>query len=142
MERIGSAVCLICNAQISSMKRSYVKRHIDTCHATFASKYPEKGNRRKACLELLGEVKASQKQLRAWTQQGDCNSASFASSLAIVKNGKPFANGEYAKVFMLDVANELFKDFSNKDKIIKRIKDRPLPSRTVYNRTITWRKHN
>ena len=27
--RTGSAVCLICNAQISSMKRSNVKRHFD-----------------------------------------------------------------------------------------------------------------
>ena len=27
---------------------------------------------------------------------------------------------EYAKIFMLDVANEIFEYFSNKDKIIKR----------------------
>ena len=33
---------------------------------------------------------------------------------------------------MFDVANELFEDFSNTDKIIKRIKDMPLPARTVH----------
>ena len=43
-----------------------------------------------------------------------------------MRNGKPFTDGEYAKAFMLDVANELFDDFSDKDKIIKRIKDMPL----------------
>ena len=136
MERTGSLVCLICNAQIASMKRSNVKRHFHTCHATFASKYPEGDSRKKACLELLSQVKASQQQLRTWSQQGGCNSASFAASLAIAKNGKPFTDGEYGKRFMLDVANELFEDFSNKDKIIKRIKELPLSARTVHDRTV------
>uniref|UniRef100_A0A8C5GFT9 DUF4371 domain-containing protein n=1 Tax=Gouania willdenowi TaxID=441366 RepID=A0A8C5GFT9_GOUWI len=66
----------------------------------------------------------------------DYNSASFAGSLAIVRNGKPFTDGEYAKTFMLDVANELFDGLPNKDKIIKRIQDMPLSARTVHDRTI------
>jgi len=37
---------------------------------------------------------------------------------------------------MLDVANELFEDFSNKDRIIKRIKDMPLSAKTVHDRTV------
>ena len=132
----ASAMCPICNAQIWSMKRLNVERHFDKCHATFASKYPEGDSRKKACLELLREVKASQQQLHAWTQQGDCDSASFAASLAIVKNGKPFTDSKYAQVFMFDVANKLFEGFSNKDKIIKRIKDMPLSAKTVHDRTI------
>lgn len=136
VERVGSAVCLICNDKISSMKRSNIKRHFDTRHATFASKYPAGDSRKKACQELLCRVQASQQQLRVWTRQGDWNSASFAGSLAIVRNGKPFTDGEYAKTFMLDVANELFDDFSDKDKIIKRIKDMPLSAKTVHDRTI------
>uniref|UniRef100_A0A3Q3JQM6 HAT C-terminal dimerisation domain-containing protein n=1 Tax=Monopterus albus TaxID=43700 RepID=A0A3Q3JQM6_MONAL len=60
----------------------------------------------------------------------------FAGSLAIVRNGKPFTDDEYAKTFMLDVANELFDDFLDKDKIIKRIKDMPLSANTVHDRTI------
>lgn len=136
MERAASAVCLICNDKISSMKRSNIKRHFDTRHATFASKYPAGDSRKRACQELLCRVQASRQQLRVWTRQGDWNSASFADSLAIVRNGKPFTDGEYAKTFMLDVANELFDDFSDKDKIIKRIKDMPLSANTVHNRTI------
>ncbi|QQP53357.1 General transcription factor II-I repeat domain-containing protein 2-like [Caligus rogercresseyi] len=50
-------------------------------------------------------------------------------SLAIVKNGKPFTDGEFAKSLMLDVANELFDDFTDKEKIMKRIKDMPLSAR-------------
>ncbi|CAJ1078465.1 general transcription factor II-I repeat domain-containing protein 2-like [Xyrichtys novacula] len=136
VERAGSAVCLICNDKIASMKRSNVKRHFDTRHATFASKYPAGDSRKKACQELLSRVQATQQHLRVWTRQGDYNSASFAGSLAIVRNGKPFTDGEYAKTFMLDVANELFDDLPNKDKIIKRIQDMPLSARTVHDRTV------
>ncbi len=78
----------------------------------------------------------TEQQLRVWTRQGDWNLANFAGSLAIVRNGKPFTDGEYAKTFMLDVANELFDDFSDKDKIIKQIKDMPLSAKTVHDRTI------
>ncbi|XP_034019583.1 zinc finger BED domain-containing protein 5-like [Thalassophryne amazonica] len=118
------------------MKRSNIKRHFDTRHATFALKYPVGDSRKKAYQELMCSVQASQQQLRVWTQQGDWNSASFAGSLAIVRNGKPFTDGEYAKTFILDVTNELFDDFSDKDKIIRRIKDMPLSAKTVHDRTI------
>ncbi|CAJ1057641.1 hypothetical protein NHX12_016806%2C partial [Xyrichtys novacula] len=134
VERAGSAVCLICNDKIASMKRSNVKRHFDTRHATFASKYPVGDSQKKACQELLSRVQATQQHLRVWTRQGDYNSASFAGSLPIMRNGKPFTDGEYAKTFMLDVANELFDDLPNKDKIIKRIQDMPLSARTVHDR--------
>uniref|UniRef100_A0A3P9JU81 HAT C-terminal dimerisation domain-containing protein n=1 Tax=Oryzias latipes TaxID=8090 RepID=A0A3P9JU81_ORYLA len=136
VERAGSAMCLICSDKIASMKRSNIKRHFDTRHAAFASKYPAGDSRKKACQELLSRVEASQQQLRVWTQQGDGNSASFAAALAIVKNGKPFTDGEFAKSFMLDVANELYANFSDKDKIIKQIKDMPLSARTVHDQTI------
>ena len=100
--RTDSAVCLICNNTISFLKRSNIKRHFDSRHATFASKYPAGDSRKKACLELLGGVQARQQQLCAWIQPEDSNSASFAGSLAIVRNREPFTDGEYAKKFMLD----------------------------------------
>ena len=56
-------------------------------------------------------------------------------ALAIVKNGKPFTDGEYAKNLMLDVANELFDDFPNKTRLSKEL-DMPLSARTVHDRTI------
>uniref|UniRef100_A0A3B3VLW8 Uncharacterized protein n=1 Tax=Poecilia latipinna TaxID=48699 RepID=A0A3B3VLW8_9TELE len=61
--RAGSAMCLICNDKIASLKWS-----------------------NKACQELQSRVQASQQQMRIWTRQGDCNSTSFAGSLAIVSN--------------------------------------------------------
>ncbi|KAL6476460.1 hypothetical protein MHYP_G00149590 [Metynnis hypsauchen] len=103
------------------------KRKKDEEYRTFQQEWTEEfafveragDSRKKACQELLSRVQASQQQLRVWTLQGDWNSASFAGALAIVRNGKPFTDGEYAKTFMLDVANELFDDFSDKDKSFK-----------------------
>lgn len=116
----GKNTCLICNDKISSTKQSNVKRHFDTRHATFASRYPAGDSRKKACQELVCKVQASHQQLRARTRQADFwNSASFAGALAIVWNGKPFTDGEYPKTFMLDVANQLFDDFSDKEKTVK-----------------------
>uniref|UniRef100_A0A3B3HB02 Uncharacterized protein n=1 Tax=Oryzias latipes TaxID=8090 RepID=A0A3B3HB02_ORYLA len=48
----------------------------------------------------------------------------------------PFTDGEFAKSFMLDVTNELCANFSDKEKIIKQIKDMPLSARTFHDRTI------
>lgn len=97
MERAGFAVGLICSDKIASMNQSTIKRHLDTRHAAFAWKYLRGDRRKKACRELLCRVRASQHQLRVWTQQGDWNSASFAGASAIVRNGKPFTDVEYAK---------------------------------------------
>uniref|UniRef100_G3PK41 SPIN-DOC-like zinc-finger domain-containing protein n=1 Tax=Gasterosteus aculeatus TaxID=69293 RepID=G3PK41_GASAC len=136
VDRAGSAVCLICNHKIASMKRSKIKRHFDTHHALFASKYPAGDSRKRAREELQRRVQTSQQRLRVWTRQGDGSSASFAGALAIVRNGKPLTDDEYAKTFMVDVANELFDYFPNKDKIIKQTKAMPLTARTVHDRTI------
>ena len=68
------------------------------------------------------------------------------SSFAIVRNGKPFTDGKYAKKLMHDVANQRFENFSDKNKIIKRIKDMSLSAKTVNDRTIRlanqMEKHN
>uniref|UniRef100_A0A3P9I4J9 Uncharacterized protein n=1 Tax=Oryzias latipes TaxID=8090 RepID=A0A3P9I4J9_ORYLA len=98
VERARSAVCLISNAKIASMKQSNIKWHFDTRHATFASKHPARDSRKKACHELLCRVPASQQKLCVLTQQGDWNSVSIAESLAIMRNEKPFTDEEYTNM--------------------------------------------
>lgn len=104
---------LMCNDIISSMKLSHIKQHFDMRHAAFASEYPVRDSRKKACQDLLNKVQGSQQQLRLWTQQGERNSAGFAVSVVKVRNGKPFKDGEFAKTFML---NKLFNDFDKSSK--------------------------
>ena len=96
-KRTGCALCLIHSNKISSITRLNIKHLFDTGHATIALKYPAGNRRKKTCQELRCRVQASQQQLRVWTRQGDSNSANFAGYLAIVRNGKLFTDGEYAK---------------------------------------------
>ena len=78
------------------------------------------------------EVQASQPQPHVWIHEGNCISTSFDCALAIVSNRKLFQEREYADAFIIDVTNELFDDFSDKDKLTKQIKCMPLSARTVH----------
>ncbi len=94
-------------------------------------------SRKKACAELQRKLQAGRQPLQAWTgASGSLNAASFACSLVIARQGKPFTDGEYVKSCMLSTATELFADFLNKDKIIQKIKDvfktKPLMEITHY----------
>ena len=120
MERICSVVCLICGNKILSMKWLNVKETFRHTPCNICVEIPEGKSKKKACQELPRRVKASQQQLRVWIRQDNSNSASFSCSLAVVRNGKLFTDGEFSKKFLLDVANELFEDFLDKDRIIKR----------------------
>ncbi|QQP32407.1 General transcription factor II-I repeat domain-containing protein 2-like [Caligus rogercresseyi] len=51
------------------MKRSNIKRHFETRHATFATKYPAGDSRKKACDEFQRKAQASQQQLRVWADK-------------------------------------------------------------------------
>ncbi|GBN95979.1 hypothetical protein AVEN_74784-1 [Araneus ventricosus] len=74
--------------------------------------------------------------LSNWTQSSNSvNLASFAVSLEIAKREKPFTNGEYVKDCFIRASEELFRDFKNKAEIMKKIKDLPLPAKTVQDRT-------
>lgn len=97
------------------LKKSNIKRHFETHHAAFAAKYPVGESRKKACAKLQCKLQAGWQQLQAWTgASGSLNAASFACSLEIARQGKPFTDGEYVKSCMLITATELFADFQNK----------------------------
>uniref|UniRef100_A0A3B4FMV8 HAT C-terminal dimerisation domain-containing protein n=1 Tax=Pundamilia nyererei TaxID=303518 RepID=A0A3B4FMV8_9CICH len=79
-------------------------RHFDTRHTTFASKCPAGDSRKKACQELLCRdlqaINVLPRRTRWYGMVWYWNSASFAGALAIVRNGKPFTDGEYAKTLI------------------------------------------
>lgn len=57
----------------------------------------------------------------------------MAGALADLRNGESVTGGEDAKAVTLDAAIELFDGFSDKDKILKGIKDMPLSARMMSN---------
>nr|XP_014351068.1 PREDICTED: general transcription factor II-I repeat domain-containing protein 2-like [Latimeria chalumnae] len=108
-----------------------------TKHAAFAAKYPEGEAWKKACEELQRKMKAGQSKLLAWSNKGgSLNSATFAGTFHIIREGKPFMDGEYVKRCMLNIGKELFEEFPNKDKILQQIKDRPLSAKTVHDQAV------
>ena len=104
------------NMQCQNFFNEAVKYKVTIQHTPcrICSKYPVRNRRMKVCQELLAKVKTSQQRLLAWAHQGNWNSASFAGSLAIVRSGRPYADVEYARKFILDVSNELFDNFRDK----------------------------
>ncbi|GBO00213.1 hypothetical protein AVEN_239575-1 [Araneus ventricosus] len=74
--------------------------------------------------------------LSNWAQSfNNVNLENFAVSLEIAKREKPFTGGEYGKDCFIRASEELFRDFENKVEIMKKIKDLPLSTKTVQDRT-------
>lgn len=74
-----------------------------------------------------------QKLLKSFvTSHNHATSASFVAVLSIGTNGKPFTDGEFLKnIHKYYCFEHLFNDITNKKQIIERIKEMPLPARTV-----------
>ena len=58
--------------------------------------------------------------------------ASFVATQEIVRQGKPFTDGEYIKWSVINVSEHLF----NKSEVVQKIRDMPLSAKTVKDRTI------
>lgn len=87
VEKARSAV------KITSMKRSNIKRHFDTHHASSAAKYPP-GERKKLAI-ASEDVTGRSAAALCMSHTRDWNWDSFVSTLAIVRNGKSFTDGKY-----------------------------------------------
>lgn len=132
----GLPTCLICHEKLAHNKKSNLERHFNTKHTQFSSRYPIGDTRKKAVDELKKTKQQSSSMLSNWTQSSNnVNQASFAVALEIAKRGKPFSDGEYVKDCFIRASDELFRDFKNKDEIMKKIKDLPLSAKTVQDRT-------
>ncbi|XP_060864294.1 SCAN domain-containing protein 3-like [Metopolophium dirhodum] len=128
------AVCILCSTTIVC-RTSSVKRHYETNHNFLLKKTNEEQKE-----YILQAIKNNNLQTNTLIKFVGSNSnivaASSAVSNVIAKRGKPFCDGEYIKDLMLETAPFLFEDFSNKDKIMQRIKDLPITRNTVKDRIL------
>ncbi|GFV65963.1 general transcription factor II-I repeat domain-containing protein 2 [Trichonephila clavipes] len=98
-------------------------------------KYPAGEERKRAVDDLQKQKQQSSKMLSNWTQStSNVNLTSFTVSLEIAKKGKTFTDGEYVKYFFIRASEKLFRDFKNKPRILKKIKDLPPSAKTVQDR--------
>jgi len=63
--------------------------------------------------------------------------ASFDVAVSIAVRGKPFKDANFIKMSWLDCADNLFRDFDNKDKIIQRIDDLSTSRNTIKDRILS-----
>ena len=133
----GFPTCLICQEKLTHNKKSNLERHFTTKHLSFGSKYPAGDARKKAVEELQKSQKISSSVFNSWVQScSNVNIASFIVSQEIAKQGKPYTDGEYIKSCFINASEELFRDFKNKEEILKKIKELPLSAKTVKDRTV------
>ena len=116
---------------------SNLERYLARKYASFSTKYPTGESRKKAVKELQKSQESSTFVFNNWMQSSsNINMASFVFSQEIAKRGKPYTDGEYMKNCFINTSEELFWDFKNKADILKRIKELPLSTKNIKDRTI------
>lgn len=129
--------CLICNASVSLPKKGNLERHYNALHRSkFDGDFPLKSDIRKHKLKQLKSKLAAQQQLLAKPSSHSNNAtiSSFKVSNLIVKNCKPFTEGEFVKECFLEIADNLFEGFKNKKEITAAIQNLQLSRNTVVRR--------
>ena len=106
IESSNKALCLVCNETIAVVKEYNIKRHYETKHIQYYSKYT--GSLRKEKFEALKRDLKSQQSflMKTNTEQEAATRASYRVALEIAKRGKLFTDGEIIKDCLIGVAEE------------------------------------
>ena len=126
-------LCLIRHKLLSQNKGSNAKRHHETNHKDFSSKFPQKSEIRKTMVTELKSKLASQQQfMKVFSKESHAvNEASFLISWNIACSKHPYSNCEIVKKNITDVVAVL--DPSNK-KLQRLIAQMPCSRRTTQRR--------
>lgn len=133
----SKAVCLICQASITTAKKGNVERHFKTIHKTYDTEFPPKSELRKKRVKELKSQLAGQQAIftRPLTKSKAATIASFKVSHILAKHKKPYEDGELVKEAFLGAADSLFNDFKNKSEITAAINEIQLSRNTVTRRS-------
>jgi hypothetical protein len=134
-ERVGAIpVCLICNSTVAIIKSGNLKRHYETTHKDFHTKFPPGSEVRKNKLHacMLSYKNSTTTLIRCMSEQEKSTEAALRVCWVLNKHQKPFSDSEIVKECMLEVATALFQE--NK-KIVTSIQDIPLSARCNTRRT-------
>ncbi|KAL7634403.1 UNVERIFIED_CONTAM: hypothetical protein RMT77_014780 [Armadillidium vulgare] len=141
VEKGNKALCIFCSETVVC-RTSSVKRHFECVHKNLSSK-PEEEQRMLISLELGKTEKEAETFTNFVPDKPSCNlvAASFEIAKVIAKHGKSLSDGEYIKKYWLECAPLLFADFSEKEKIIQRIKDLSVSRKTVKDKILKLEKN-
>ena len=132
-------VCLLCQETLSCNKKSNIKRHFDAKHSnSINEKYPPKSDSRNNYIQQLqNKINRQQSMLKKSLTESECVSfASLKITMLIAKSLRPFAEGEFLKQVFIDSSEILFKEFKNKDSILRQIQNLQLSHQSIQRRMI------
>ena len=114
-------LCLLCNETRACFKRSNLERHFKTAHPQFNENYPPDSEVRKNKITQLTTALGEQQRLIHKTSSTAelLTEASFEIAWILARDKKPFSDSETVKRCLLASAEIAFRDFANKDEIIK-----------------------
>ena len=98
-------LCPICHKLLGQNKGSNVKRHHETNHKNFSSKFPPKSELRKSkSTELKSALESQQRFMKVFNKQFDATTeASFLMSWNIARSKHPYSDCEFVKKNITDV---------------------------------------
>lgn len=110
----SNAVCLICRESVAVFKEYNLKRHFQTKHGNFGKNLSETELRRKAD-DMVRNLKQEQTTFtKPLSVQEAATKVSFVIAHKIVKNNKPFVEGEFIKECILDIADTICPESKKK----------------------------
>nr|XP_045589349.1 uncharacterized protein LOC123751301 [Procambarus clarkii] len=122
IKKDDKALCIFCSDTVVC-RTSSVKRHFENVHKNLSNKTEEE--QRELISRELSKTKTQAETFMNYISgrpSSNLVAASFEVSKVIAQHGKPLCDGEYIKEAWLECAPFLFDNFSEKKKIIQRIK--------------------
>ena len=123
---LNKPMCLICNEVISVVKVCNLKRHYESKHKEFHSKFPSGSSLRERKINSLqlSYTQGSSMIRGGRSAQDKCTEASFRVSWILCKNMIPFTHAEVVKECMLEIVKvmegeESVKKYKKKNSVIK-----------------------
>ncbi|XP_025411051.1 general transcription factor II-I repeat domain-containing protein 2A-like [Sipha flava] len=102
-ERVGAIpVCLICNSTVTIIKSGNLKRHYETTHKDFHSKFPPGSEVRKNKLHacMLSYKNSTTTLIRCMSEQEKSTEAALRVCWVLNKHQKPFSDSEIVKEYI------------------------------------------
>ena len=136
IEKENKGLCIFCFETVVC-RTSSVKRHFKSVHNNVNNKTEEE-KRESICSKLSKTKKQADNFMNFISGRSSSNlvAACFEGSKVIAQHGKPLSDRDYSKETWLECAPLLFDNFSEKEKIIQRIKDLSLSRKTVKDRIL------
>lgn len=108
----SGSICLICKESISVNKEYNVKRHYESRHAEYNTKYPVKSTERQKRVDFLKSELTRQQTIfsKAQTVQKKAYVASLKVAWTLCKHKKPFSDVDVVKECFSEVTSTLFSD--------------------------------